>query len=105
MADRELYRYEFNSNIPFKDIEECLFLAVFAAESLHGRSLVRLNASFCLNAEKRACVVDASTGVGRSIASVFVGFLTREFGEDAFRVRRVERTPKPEAVEARQGSG
>ncbi len=97
---RELYRYTFSATIPFEEIEGCLFLAVFAAESLHGRALVRLSASFCLDAQKRTCVVDATTGVGRSIASVFVGFLTSVFGEDAFKVQRVEPAPKPEAAGA-----
>ena len=42
--NRELYRYNFNSKVPFRDVEESLLLAVLAAESLHGRALVRLDA-------------------------------------------------------------
>ena len=87
--NRELYRYNFNSNVPLGDVEESLLLAVLATESLHGRSLVRLDASFCLDAGKRSCVVDAATDVGRAIASIFTGFLTREFGEEAFKVERI----------------
>lgn len=87
--NRELYRYNFDSKVPIRDIEESLLLAVLAAESLHGRSLVRLDASFCLDSHKRSCVVDAATEVGRAIARIFTGFLTREFGEEAFKVERV----------------
>lgn len=87
--NRELYRYNFDSKVPIRDIEESLLLAVLAAESLHGRSLVRLDASFCLDSHKRSCVVDAATEVGRAIARIFTGFLTREFGEEAFQVERV----------------
>ena len=87
--NRELYRYNFDSKVPNRDIEESLLLAVLAAESLHGRSLVRLDASFCLDSHKRSCVVDAATEVGRAIARIFTGFLTREFGEEAFKVERV----------------
>ena len=87
--NRELYRYNFNSDVPLQDVEESLLLAVLATGSLHGRSQVRLDASFCLDAGKRACVVDAATDVGRSIASIFTGFLTREFGEEAFKVERI----------------
>ena len=87
--NRELYRYNFNSNVPLRDVEESLLLAVLATESLHGRSLVRLDASFCLDAGKRSCVVDAATDVGRAIASIFTGFLSREFGEEAFKVERI----------------
>ena len=66
--NRELYRYNFDSKVPIRDVEESLLLAVLAAESLHGRSLVRLDASFCLDSHKRSCVVDAATEVGRAIA-------------------------------------
>ena len=73
----------------FQDVEESLLLAVLATESLHGRALIRLDASFCLDAGKRSCVVDAATEVGRAIARIFTGFLTREFGEEAFKVERI----------------
>ena len=75
--NRELYRYNFNSKVPFRDVEESLLLAVLAADSLHGRALVRLDASFCLDSKKR------------SDARIFTGFLSREFGEEAFKVERV----------------
>ena len=71
--NRELYRYNFNTKVPFRDVEESLLLAVLAAESLHGRALVRLDASFCLDSKKRSCVVDAATDVGRAIARIFTG--------------------------------
>jgi len=87
--NRELYRYNFDSKVPIQDVEESLLLAVLAAESLHGRALVRLDASFCLDSKKRSCVVDAATDVGRAIARIFTGFLSREFGEEAFKVERV----------------
>ncbi len=86
---RELYRYNFDSKVPIQDVEESLLLAVLAAESLHGRSLMRLDASFCLDSKKRSCVVDAATDVGRAIARIFTGFLSREFGEEAFKVERI----------------
>ena len=87
--NREIYRYNFNTKVPFRDVEESLLLAVLAAESLHGHALVRLDASFCLDSKKRSCVVDAATDVGRAIARIFTGFLSREFGEEAFKVERV----------------
>ncbi|MBI5787823.1 MAG: hypothetical protein HZA78_03075 [Candidatus Schekmanbacteria bacterium] len=85
-----VYRYNFNEKIPLQEVEDSLMLAVLAIECLHGRSLVRLDASFSLDKGKRTCVVDAGTEVGGHIASVFTGFLTREFGEDTFRVERVD---------------
>jgi len=91
--NQELYRYNFDSKIPIQEVEDSLLLAVLAAESLHGRSLVRLDASFRLNTKKRSCVVDSATEVGRAIARIFTGFLTREFGEESFKVERIHDLP------------
>jgi len=85
---RDIYRYRFNENVPLREAEESLLLAVLAVESLYGRSPVRLDAAFCLDREKRSCVVAAGSEVGRAIARIFTGFLTRQFGEEAFRVER-----------------
>ena len=90
---REVYRYSFTPAVRMADAEESLLLAVLAAESLHGRSRVRMDASYCTDAEKRACVIDATSQVGRDICRIFTGFAIREFGEDAFQVRRIEVTP------------
>ncbi len=84
------YRYTFSEAIPPKDAREALLLATMAAESLHGRSGVHLDASFHLDEARRTCVVDAGTDVGRDIARIFTGYLSREFGEGAFRVERTE---------------
>ncbi len=86
---KTVYKYQFNRKTPLKEVEESLLLAVLAVETLYGRSLVRLDASFLLDKAKRSCVIDAGTKVGSRIACIFTGFLTREFGEDAFRVERV----------------
>ncbi len=90
---RELYRYNFDSKIPFGEIEESLLLAVLAAEGIHGRTRVRLDASFSLDRAKRSCVIDAATEVGRSIARIFTGFVTHEFGEESFKVERLGQSP------------
>lgn len=87
--NRDIYKYEFSVDIPLREVEQSLALSVLTTESLHGRSRVRLDASFCLDRERRACIVDAGTEVGRDIARIFTGFLTREFGEDAFKVKRL----------------
>ena len=44
---------------------------------------------FIIMWENVLCVVDAATDVGRSIARIFTGFLSREFGEETFKVERV----------------
>lgn len=86
----ELYRYTFNSRVPLEEIEASLVLAILAAESLHGEAQVRLDAAHYLDPAGRACVIDAGTPVGRDLNRLFVGFLAREFGPDAFSVARAE---------------
>jgi hypothetical protein len=86
--NQETYRYSFNDGVPLKEVEESLLLAVLATECLQGRARVKMEASFQLDKEKRACVIDAGTEVGSNIARIFTGFLTREFGEEAFKINR-----------------
>ena len=83
------YRYCFKESVPLHEAEDSLMLAVLAAESMHGRSNIRLDASFQMDRSRRECSVDAATPVGRQIARIFTGFLTREFGEESFRVERL----------------
>ncbi|HUW09471.1 MAG TPA: hypothetical protein VM537_07045 [Anaerolineae bacterium] len=86
---RDGYCYRFDDNLPLPEAEKWLLLSVVAAESLYGRSPVRLDAAFCLDRKQRSCVVDATSDVGRAIARIFTGFLTHQFGEVSFRVERV----------------
>jgi len=90
---KDIYRYTFGPTARMQDVEEALLLAVLAVESLHGQSRVRMDASYCVDAEKRASVIDASTPVGRDICRIFTGFAIREFGESAVKVRRAGPSP------------
>lgn len=91
----EVYRFQFKDDVPPKEIEETLFWAVFNAESVFGKPRVRLDASFLFDREKKVCVIDKTTEVGRHIAQVFTSLMTREFGEESF---KVERLPPKETV-------
>jgi hypothetical protein len=91
MAD--VYRYAFPPDVPLEDVEAALLLAILAAESLHGEAQVRLDAAHFLDADRRACVIDAATTVGRDVNRLFVGFLRREFDEGALAVERLESAP------------
>jgi len=90
MTKDDIYRYGFSADVPVEEIEASLLLAVLATESLHGEAQVRLDAAHYLDVDERACVIDAGTPVGRDLNRLFVGFLRREFGEDAFAVERVD---------------
>jgi hypothetical protein len=88
---REIYRYSFDLSVDIAEVETSLLLALLATESLHGESQVRLEVSYAMDAESRTCVVDAASTVGRDMNRLFVGFIRREFGEETFRVGRVDR--------------
>jgi hypothetical protein len=83
-----LYRYLFAPEVPLEEIEATVLLALFAAESPHGETQVRLDAAHQLDKEQRTCVIDAATPVGQDFNRLFTGFLSREFGPDSFRVER-----------------
>lgn len=87
---REIYRYQFSHSVDFADVEVALLLAIFATESLHGESQVRLEASHAVDTERHTCVIDAGGCVGRDLNRLFVGFVRREFGEVSFRVTRID---------------
>ncbi|KAA5541894.1 hypothetical protein FYK55_17000 [Roseiconus nitratireducens] len=93
----QVFRYEFAGDIDFAEVESSLVLSIMAVESLHGASEVRLDAAHAIDEDKRNCVIDASTEVGRDINRLFVGFLRREFGEDAFQVERLSEPPTRKA--------
>jgi hypothetical protein len=86
---KELYRYNFNSVVPLEDIEASLLLAILATESLHGEAQVRLDAAHFFDQDRRTCVIDAGTAVGRDLNRLFAGFVPREFGADVFEVERI----------------
>ncbi|MCX7425063.1 MAG: hypothetical protein NTW96_05470 [Planctomycetia bacterium] len=98
---KELYRYKFDASVSLEDVEASLMLAILATESLHGEAQVRLDAAHFFDPDRRACVIDAGTAVGLDINRLFLGFVSREFGQDAFRVERVNRLPQHATRESR----
>jgi len=88
MISRTSYQYRFDPNISLHDVEDSLLLAVLAVESLEGRSRLKLAAKVSVNRLARSAEVSADTDVGESIARIFTGFLSKQFGDKAFRVER-----------------
>jgi hypothetical protein len=89
-----VYRYTFTRQVPAAEIESTLVLAFLAIEGLHCASEARLDAGHAFDARRRHCVLDAGTPVGRDLCRIFTGFASREFGDDNFRVERIDR-PAP----------
>jgi hypothetical protein len=89
MMNRAVYRYTFHAGVALEDVEAVLVLALFAVESLYGEPQVRLDVEHFLDADKRACVIDAGTRVGRDFNRIFLGFMQREYPPEAVRVERL----------------
>jgi len=83
------YRYALASGVPLQDAIESLYLAIFAAEGVHGRAQVRLDFSYAVDKSVRSLNVDAGTPVGRTVSQIFTALLARQFGEGAFTVEHV----------------
>ena len=98
---KQLYRYRFDREVPWRELEESLLLAVLAVECLHGESRVRLDARYCLRAKDGVCVIDAGSNVGRDLNRVFTGFVAREFGKSSFRVKQITTDESPVDCAAR----
>lgn len=90
---REAYRYRFREGVELREAEDTLLLSFLAAEGIFGEARVRMDAGYAIDATINVIVVDASTLIGQVINAVFTAFISREFGRDAFNVRRVEVLP------------
>ncbi len=84
-----IYRYYFKPTLDVVEVEATVTLAVLATESLHGESRVRLETRWAFDAKSRVCTIDASSEVGRDLNRLFMGFISREFGDESFGVDRV----------------
>ena len=93
-----IYRYEFDAKVPVEDVQSSLVLALIGTESLHGETASQLGVSHLFDADRRTCIVDVDNPVGSDFNSLFAGFLRREFGPDAFQVRRVSESPADAAA-------
>lgn len=83
------YRYQFREGVDPRDVEDTLLLAFLAAEGVFGEARVRMDGAYNTDREARTVTVDASTAVGQIVNAVFTIFAVKEFGRDAFAVRRL----------------
>ena len=94
-------QFVFNHRVSLQEAEMSLHLAMFAVEGLIGRVRVCLDAKYHLDESKRAIVIATRRHAGLLIARVFTGLLMREFGEEAFRVKRVNQLAQHKPQEVR----
>lgn len=82
------YRFELDRKVPLAEAEMSLRLALLVVEGLVGQARVRLETACEVDADRHCIVVDGNTPAGVATARVLAGLLIREFGENAFQVRR-----------------
>ena len=88
---REQYSYQFEPTADMKAVEDLLLLAAMAAEGLHGRARIQLDAAFQFDATVRRAVIHAGSEVGATIARIFTALLSATIGELAFKVERISK--------------
>ncbi len=72
-------------------VEADVALAIFAAECVYGRPRVRMEASYLVDEDGGACVLEIDGDAGESVARVFAGLCAARLGEEAYSVHRVTR--------------
>jgi len=87
---RTVYRLTFEIPVDIEAVEETLLLAILAVGCLYGDAAVRLDAGYAIDADARVVVLDGSTDIGRAVARIFIGFCSREFGDDTFSMVRAD---------------
>ena len=88
------YRFRFAGGITNQQIEERLFLAATNTENVFGEAAMRLDASFRFDRAQRICLIDRGTAVGRQLAKLFISYISKDFGDDAYTVERVADEPE-----------
>jgi hypothetical protein len=80
--------FTFDPTVDLNDAEDTLLLARIAAEGLHGEARVRTEVSHAINPFGAENTISGRTAATAAVTQIFTSLLTREFGRDAFRVRR-----------------
>ncbi len=76
-------------------VEADVALAIFAAECVYGRPRVRMEASYLVDGDGGACVLEIDGEAGQSLARVFAGLCAARLGEESYFVQRVTREREP----------
>ena len=86
----DVFRFQIDPRVPLEEAEMSLHLAMFAVEGLVGQARIRLDVGYYVDEPRRVIIVDGSNEVAGAVVRVFTNLLMREFGEDAFRVERMQ---------------
>lgn len=85
--------YRFTVLIPSSKgfLDSLLRLALAETEVVFGRAKVKLETAYEVASKGPVCTIEGGTECGEHLAKLFTGFLLKKFGEQGFRVDRLER--------------
>lgn len=92
-----IYRFEIDKGVLLEDVQESLQLAIVALQGIYGDARVRVDATWHVDESRRLITIDSSTDIGSILVCIFTEFLLREFGDDAFDVRRIQQNASKQA--------
>lgn len=78
-----VYRFVIPETIPFEDAEDTFQLARFAIDSGFGESRAELEIRSEIDRSKRSVDIDINSYLGTLLARMYLGYLMREFPDDA----------------------
>lgn len=84
-----LYKYNFDNDISFDDVEDTLLLATAAVESLHSPARLKLDLNFWTEPQHGAVILDGGTRAGQDLAAIFTGLLRQALPKRRFSIRRI----------------
>ena len=84
-----IVRFKFKGQPDPEAVEADVALAIFAAECVYGRPRVRMETSYLMDDDGKACVVDVRGEAGEAAARIFAGLAAARLGEHGYEVRRL----------------
>lgn len=84
-----LYKYKFDSDICFDDVEDTLLLATAAVESLHSKARLTIDLQYWTEPQHGAVILDGGTQAGQDLAAIFTGLLRHALPKRRFSIRRI----------------
>ena len=84
-----LFRFKFQPEAVFAEVEDTLFLALSATEAMHGQSQTEIVLRYWSEPKNRAVIIDGSTPVGSTLACVFHDLIKKSVSPTDFRFERV----------------
>lgn len=82
----KVLRFAFEKDHDREGVEADMALAIFAAECIHGRPRVRMEARYLVSPDGKSCVMEVRGAAGEAAARVFAGLASARLGDDGFRV-------------------